>query len=69
MIEMAELNAVEEAMLAGAEQLDSGTLAERLADTAHAVAYAPASAEQLRELAALALVCSRRVEQSASGDD
>ena len=37
-IETSDLTTVEEAMLAGAEQLDSGTLAERLADTAHAVA-------------------------------
>ena len=57
-----ELTDIEAALLEAADELDSGTLAERLADAAHHAAHdATTTATELRQLAAYALTLARRV--------
>jgi hypothetical protein len=57
----ADLTDVEAAELAAAGALDSGTLAERVADLAHLAAHGPApAAGELRRLALAALELARR---------
>lgn len=58
-----ELTPAEVGALEDVEQLDSGTLAERLADTADDIASGSRSTPaDLRELAALALALARRFD-------
>jgi hypothetical protein len=65
----AELTPAEVDALERAEQLDSGTLAEQLADAGHAIAFDPGvGAEELRRLAGLALSFARRAERSQASE-
>jgi hypothetical protein len=65
----AELTPVEAEALERADELDSGTLVERLAETADDVAYlSGTTGDDLRELAALALSLARRLDADPGGD-
>ena len=66
----AELTAAEQDAITLAETLDSGSLAERLADTAHDISRRSTTGpDELRDLAALALVLARRTTATAAHPD
>ena len=64
-----ELSADEAAQLERAERLDSGTLAEQLAAAADRAAYTVIGADELRALAAMAIVLARRQDAAVNDDD
>jgi hypothetical protein len=64
-----ELTDAEVAQLLRAERLDSGALAERLADEAERCAMEVVGSAEWRELAGLALALARRVDASADSGE
>ena len=65
-----ELLPAEADALERADQLDSGALSEQLLHIADHVQYDPhATADDLRQLAAIALILARRVDQFDTDND